>query len=208
MGRKSIHTADQLRELILEAAEKIVAKCGLAGLSAREIARVIDYSPGTLYNMFDNLDDLLLHVEARMLDRLDAALETATADKTGEIAVRAFATKYLSFALERPKLWNLLLEHHLPPSFLIPDWYQEKLSKPVDRLEQAIMPLIGAKDVGGAKQSARALWVGVHGAASLATADKVSHIPFEAVLEMVDDLVVTYINGLATRADKDTRRYA
>ena len=39
MGRRSTHTPDQLRQLILDAAEAIIETNGLAGLSAREIAR-------------------------------------------------------------------------------------------------------------------------------------------------------------------------
>ena len=83
MGRRSTHTPQQLRELILDAAQDIIQDQGLAGLSAREIARRIEYSPGTIYNMFENLDDVVLHVEARVLDALDkrllgAARRTAT----------------------------------------------------------------------------------------------------------------------------------
>jgi len=52
MGRRSTHTPQQLRELILDAAQDIIQVQGLAGLSAREIARRIEYSPGTIYNMF------------------------------------------------------------------------------------------------------------------------------------------------------------
>ena len=42
MGRRSSHTPQQLKDLILEAAYDIIETQGLAGLSAREIARRID----------------------------------------------------------------------------------------------------------------------------------------------------------------------
>ena len=74
MGRRSTHTPQQLRELILDAAQEIIDVHGLAGLSAREIARRIGYSPGTIYNMFDNLDDVVRNVEARVLDALNQRL--------------------------------------------------------------------------------------------------------------------------------------
>jgi len=44
MGRRSTHTPQQLRELILNAAQEIIQSLGLAGLSAREIARRIGVS--------------------------------------------------------------------------------------------------------------------------------------------------------------------
>ena len=74
MGRRSIHTPDELRELIIEATTSIVEQDGLEGLSAREIAKRVGYSPGTLYNVFENLDDLLLIIEARLLDELAGRL--------------------------------------------------------------------------------------------------------------------------------------
>ena len=74
MGRRSSHTPQQLRALVLDAAQEIIEAQGLAGLSAREIARRIGYSPGTIYNVFANLDDVVLNVEARVLDALDRRL--------------------------------------------------------------------------------------------------------------------------------------
>ena len=58
MGRRSSHTAEELRELILDASTALISEGGLASLSAREVARRIGYSPGTLYNVFENLDDV------------------------------------------------------------------------------------------------------------------------------------------------------
>ena len=81
MGRRSIHTPDELRELIIEATTSIVEQDGLEGLSAREIAKRVGYSPGTLYNVFENLDDLLLIIEARLLDELAGRL--ADTDASG-----------------------------------------------------------------------------------------------------------------------------
>ncbi len=45
MGRRSIHTPEELRELIIDATTAIVEQQGLEGLSAREIAKRIGYSP-------------------------------------------------------------------------------------------------------------------------------------------------------------------
>ena len=75
MGRRSIHTPDELRELIIEATTEIVEQVGLEGLSAREIAKRVGYSPGTLYNVFGSYDELLLRVNARTLDHWYAFLQ-------------------------------------------------------------------------------------------------------------------------------------
>src|SRR5690606_37213499 len=145
MGRRSVHTPEELRELILKAATEIIETDGLAGLSAREIARRIEYSPGTLYNVFDNLDDLILTIEARLLDRLAIALSNAASEGGDPSArIHRFADAYIKFTHENPKLWNLLFEHRLPPGRQTPAWYQSKLEGLLERVEEALAPLTGS----------------------------------------------------------------
>jgi AcrR family transcriptional regulator len=199
MGRRSIHSPEELRELIIQATTEIVEEDGLEGLSAREIAKRIGYSPGTLYNVFENLDDILLTIEARLLDRLaDRLAKTDTSGTPQERLMRLTET-YFTFTQERPKLWNLLVEHRLPAGQELPTWYQTKLDSLLSPLEDALAPLIDAKDLGAQKRAARTLWAGVHGMTSLSTASKLSRVTGPASGALVDDLVSTYLAGLAKR---------
>ncbi len=200
MGRRSTHTPDQLRELILNAARSIIETNGLAGLSAREIARRIGYSPGTIYNMFENLDDVVLHVEARVLDELDARLAAALTDNAPQDRAARLAAAYLAFTHEHPKLWNLLFEHYLPGGSDTPPWYQERLELLMNRVETALAPLFPPGAEAERKRAARVLWAGVHGITSLSTTNKLSNITAEAAGPFVDDLVKNYLAGIAANA--------
>jgi AcrR family transcriptional regulator len=199
MGRRSVHTAEELRELILEASTELIRENGYSGLSAREIARRINYSPGTLYNVFENLDDLVLTIEGRLLDRLLAALTEEAG--SGEPRERIFllANRYLKFTQQNAKLWNLLFEHHLPTGRTTPPWYKQKLESLMEEVERAIAPLTRGMDEEAVKQSARVLWAGVHGITALSTAEKLSIISPDAAGALLDDLIGTYIAGLKQR---------
>ncbi len=199
MGRRSIHSPDQLRELILQAATEVIEHDGLAGLSAREVARRIGYSPGTLYNMYQNLDDLVLTIEARLLDRLAGELAAIPPANDPHAHVAALARAYLQFTHANPKLWNLLFEHHMPPAWAVPPWYQQKLENLLGHVEQALAPIVGTHDPVALKKAARVLWAGVHGITSLSTADKLSSVTHEAAGALVEDLVRTYLAGLEAR---------
>ena len=206
MGRRSTHTPDQLRELILDAAQAIIVANGLAGLSAREIARRIGYSPGTIYNMFENLDDVVLHVEARVLDALDQRIEEAMRVDATEDKVVALAESYLAFTSERPKLWNLLFEHYMPSGADTPPWYQQKLEMLMSRVETAMAPLFAPEDHVALQRSARVLWAGVHGITSLATANKLASVTTDASAILVRDLIRNYLAGLAANSESTQRK--
>ncbi len=196
MGRRSTHTPQQLRDLILDAAQAIIEAQGLAGLSAREIARRIEYSPGTIYNMFQNLDDVVLHVEARVLDALDGRLAQVLAAADGEPPALRLANAYLAFTNENPRLWNLLFEHHMPKATQLPGWYQQKLETLMGRVEQALMPVFPNGADEERRRAARVLWAGVHGITSLSTAEKLSVVTTEGASKLVEDFVSTYLAGL------------
>lgn len=196
MGRRSTHTPDQLRQLILDAAQAIIETNGLAGLSAREIARRIGYSPGTIYNMFQNLDDVVLHIEARVLDALDQRLTVALEAGAPEEKVSRLAEAYLAFTNEHPKLWNLLFEHYMPADSQTPTWYQQKLELLMSRVESAMAPLFPPGAELERQRAARVLWAGVHGITSLATANKLSNVTSEAANLLVRDLIRNYLTGV------------
>jgi AcrR family transcriptional regulator len=198
MGRRSIHTPDELRELIIEAGTQIIEQDGLEGLSAREIAKRIGYSPGTLYNIFENLDDLLLTIEARLLDGL--AQHIAEQDPSGppDERLQRLLTAYFAYAQQKPKLWNLLVEHRVPIGAKVPDWYREKLDGLLTPIDTALAPLLPGVDAKRRSQAARTLWAGVHGMTSLST-NKLSHVTARSGATLVDDLVSNYIAGLTAR---------
>src|SRR5687767_12593733 len=75
MGRRSDHSRAELEELILLAGEAHLAQVGFAAFSAREVAKRIGYSIGTIYNVFGSYDRLVLAINARTLRAWAAFLE-------------------------------------------------------------------------------------------------------------------------------------
>lgn len=199
MGRRSVHTPEELREHILQAATELISSNGLEGLSAREVARRIGYSAGTIYNVFDNLDDLILTIEGRMLDELDRKLDALPHAGDARTDLLLLAETYLAFTHSNPKLWNLLFEHHLPAGTDVPPSYRAKLETLLARIENAMGPLTDGEADSARKRAARVLWAGVHGITSLSTADKLSNVSTEAAWPLVKDLVETYLDGLAAQ---------
>ena len=196
MARRPTHAPGELREMILAEATRLIEAHGLKGLSAREIAKGISYSPGTIYNAFENLDDVILTIEARVLDRLDAKLKDVAAnDGSGEPYVLRMANAYLEFTRDNRKLWNLLFEHYLDAD-KAPAWYQEKLDGLMSNIERALIPSMPGASQDDVSRAARVLWAGVHGITSLAAAEKLANVTSDGAQILVHNLVTTYLAGL------------
>ena len=73
------------------------------------------------------------------------------------------------------------------------------------RVEEALAPLFPPGREADRQRAARVLWAGVHGITSLSTADKLSVVTTETANRLVDDLVATYLAGLASGAERHPR---
>lgn len=208
MGRRSVHTPDELRQVIIEAATSIVAEKGFAGLSAREIARKIKYSAGTLYNVFDNIDDLLVTIEIRLLDTLAAHLDSQP--KTGDVRtdLRTLASAYLNFARENQNLWNLVTDHHLAQGTKLSNEFNGRLSRLSDFVTLAINPIAAMPDCQRTKEAASVLWAGIHGINALAASGKCPTVTYDNAGLLVDNLIETYLAGLKLPEAEKPRKAA
>src|SRR5260370_9955769 len=99
---KALERREKLRESLILAAERSIAAKGLAGLKTRELAREIGCANGAVYNLVEDMDELILRVGSRTLARLDAALRApesegpaSRAETLGRIAIA-----YSDFAAE------------------------------------------------------------------------------------------------------------
>src|SRR6195256_6434851 len=99
---KTLERREKLRDALILAAEKSIAAKGLAGLKTRDLAREIGVANGAVYNLVEDMDELILRVGSRTLARLDAALTAAEADGPAaprETLIR-IAVAYCDFATE------------------------------------------------------------------------------------------------------------
>ena len=199
MGRRSVHTPEELRQLILDAARSIIERDGLVGLSAREVARLIGYSAGTLYNIFENLDDVLMTLQSDLLVEFVERLRTVKRDPDPYKTVDALARCYVDFALEKRRLWNLLCVHPLPKGKSLPPAFEETIDFLTTTLVEALEPILPPMSPAEAHQRARTLWAGVHGITLVAVGEKVAAMTQDTAQDYVTILTKTFLDGLKSR---------
>jgi AcrR family transcriptional regulator len=202
MGRRSDHTREELYEMTLKAAREIAEEAGLKGLTIRGIAGNIGYTHGTLYNLFNDLDDLILHLNGQTLDALYDSLGAVPLTGNPQADLLALANRYFEFTRENANLWNLLFEHHLPGYQPLPDWHHEKITRLLCMMDRCLEPLFGPDQGAEKSHSARVLWTSLHGMASLETQRKL--IPGDTVEAMAMSLVENYLGGVQVSLNKRT----
>jgi AcrR family transcriptional regulator len=202
VGRRAVHSPEELRQLILDASRTIVEHNGISGLSAREIARVIGYSPGTLYNIFENLDDILLTLQVQLLGRTVDNLKSVPLGPNGEDNIDALTHAYVEFALANKRMWNLLFAHSVPSPNTVPPPFHEHLNDLAEIVRKALAPLVQGASKEDLDTMARALFAGVHGISAVAASEKGVHLTPATAQIYAKELTSNFVRGLRSRSER------
>ncbi len=190
MGRRGDHSIEQIKEMALDAAETIVREQGYHHLSTRKIAKAIGYTVGTLYMVFENLDELILYLNGRTLDQLYEVIEPLVQRQDDpKRCIHEMTHTYLNFALQNRSRWNMVFEHRLPEGKDVPGWYPNKISELFNLLETPLRQLHQGESEQEIALKARVLWSSVHGICALALTHSLQHLGFDSPEPMIESLL-------------------
>lgn len=199
MARRSDHSHEEIRDMTLAAAEQIIVEQGSGGLTARKVAGKIGYTVGTLYLVFENLDDLIMHINARTLGRLHQLMTNGEIQQLApEDRLLRLGRIYIHFAYSDPHRWALIFEHHPTDDRSAPDWYVRKIMHMFSVVEKAIQPIAPHLSESEISEAASALWAGIHGICILGVTRKLDEVGEDSVQELAISLMVNYLNGFAS----------
>lgn len=198
MARRADHKREELYDMVLAAAARIVETAGDATLSARNVARAVGYSPGTLYNLFDNFDDLVVHLNGRTLDALFASLREVPLAGDPATDVAALCRRYVTFLDQNPNLCDLLFNSSYGPGYHPPDWYRQKIANGLEILSAALAPIFAGSARERVTDTARTLWASLHGICALSRNGKLDVIGAQSRDAMLKILIANFMTGLNT----------
>ncbi len=147
--------------IILEG-HRQMADVGFARFSAREVAKRIGYSIGTIYNVFGTHDRLILAINTRTFrlwaDHLRERLDATQSDR-----IRALVEGYFSFARGNPNLWMAIYDHRLPPDAAMPEGLEKERSELTEIVTAEVAMALPEAMRPSAPRLARSLIATVHG---------------------------------------------
>jgi AcrR family transcriptional regulator len=170
----------ELRQQLIDAAERTIAEKGLAALKARDLARDAGCAVGTIYNVFEHLDELVLCVGLRTLTMLERALGAArperprssTEDARDDLVRLALA--YLEFAATHTVRWRALFEHRVTEGRRLPEWFVEQQHGLFAQVERPLGELLPEIDQKAQRGLARTVFSAVHGIVALGLEEKLA----------------------------------
>lgn len=169
MGRRSDHTPEQLRSLLVEAGHDLMAERGFARFSAREAARRAGYTVGTIYHVFGTLDAYLLAINSVTFRQWAGCLEQALAgvEPQGDDRLAALVIAYFGFAEQHANAWMAIYDHRIDRGAAIAAQdvaAREALTAIVDR---EVCAWLGVSPDDGTRRLVRSLVATVHGHCAL-----------------------------------------
>ena len=198
MARRSDHSHEEIREMALAAAEQIIVEQGPSGLTARKVASEIGYTVGTLYLVFENLDDLVMHINARTLDRLNQLMMDGDMQNlAAEDRLMRLGQIYIHFAYSDPHRWALIFEHRPTDDRPTPDWYAEKVMRVFAVVEEMLQPLAPHRTESEISPAACALWPGIHGLCLLRITQNLYFLCEDSVQNLAKSLLMNYLSVFA-----------
>ncbi|TWH79209.1 TetR/AcrR family transcriptional regulator [Novosphingobium taihuense] len=162
MGRRSDHSRDELREIAVAAGHRHMEEVGFAHFSAREVAKRIGYSIGTIYNVFGSYDALILAINGRTLALWRDHLVRRLADVQQDRLRQAIAA-YFEFATTHRHAWAAIYDFRLPEDTVPPERYQAEVRAIFDIVVAEVREALPPARQDEAEPLTRSLLATVHG---------------------------------------------
>jgi AcrR family transcriptional regulator len=188
---------EQLRQRLIEVAEGAIDAGGLDAVKARRLADEAGCAVGGIYNVFADLDALILTVNLRTLEALDMAMSPVARRHAGDpvALLEALGFAYLDFALTQTRRWRALFEHRTPENYPIPDWYTARLDGIFRHLRDPIAALFPGRSAEDLGNIAQALFAATHGIVTLGLDAKLESVPATVIRRRISFLIRAAIAG-------------
>lgn len=189
MGKRE-DTHKKLTAKLLAVAVDRVEKFGLEQLRARDVTNDAGCALGTLYKCYDDLDDLIIHVNSKTLSMMKDTLGSAGSNisNPGE-ALKALALAYLDFAIQNKNLWSAVFKHRLKEDEATPEWHRQENMVLLDLISKPMSKINPDLDHHQLQVRSRTYFAAVHGIVSISLQDRFISLSGDALRSELEHFV-------------------
>ncbi|MFK7752637.1 MAG: TetR/AcrR family transcriptional regulator [Sedimentitalea sp.] len=183
---------EKLRERLIEAAEEQIIDGGFHSVKARAMAQKAGCAVGAIYNVFEDINALIMAVNGRTFRKLGVSVAGAVEaagpqDPNRQMIIMSHA--YLRFAADNTHLWRALFDLEMSVDGPVPAWYFEELAKLFGQIARPLSQLFPAMSRRDLDLMTRALFSSVHGIVLLGLERRISGVPYENIENMIEQVL-------------------
>ena len=113
--RKNVREVELIKQRILEQALDLMSRHGFDGFSMRKLGSRLGVSAKTIYNYYQNKDEIYLAILTRGFSELYDRFEKTVASYPDPLErLKQMGRAYLNFGLEQANIYNLMFTWHVP----------------------------------------------------------------------------------------------
>ena len=192
MARRSDHTRAELTQLALESARAIVIEDGILALSGRKITARIGYTVGTLYQLFDGMDDLVERMNAQTLAALYVHCSKGVEHDEVAAQLKALGILFIEFAKARPNEWDAIMSYRFKENHTTSEEYHREILRLFGLMESATQQFYGKDDQEEHSADMALLWASLTGIWGVANSERQVGGSIE---QMIERLIRMYLDA-------------
>lgn len=192
MARRSDHTRAELTQLALESARAIVIKDGISDLSVRKVTARMGYTSGTLYQLFDGMDDLVERLNAATLAELYEFCSKGAEQDDVAAQLKALAILFIEFAKAHPNEWDAIMSYRYKDGHTTSEEYHREILRLFGLMETATQQYYGDDDQDEQAADMALLWASLTGIWGVANSERQVGGTIE---QMIDRLIRMYLSA-------------
>ena len=164
-------------------------------MRARDLATATGCSVGAIYNIFADLDELVLEVNAGTLRAISRTMQ-AIGGASPAAQLAAMADAYLDYAAAHRRRWDALFNHRMPLEALAPGWFQEVQDAAFSHIENPLAMLRPDLDATARRLLGRSIFAAVQGMVALGLDNRLAPMDLELLRAQIGLVVGAIIAGL------------
>lgn len=192
MARRSDHTREELTQLALNAAREIVSSEGIIALSGRRVTGRMGYTIGTLYQVFNDMDDLVEQMNARTLAMLFVHCQAGASQGSVAQRLKALGLLFGEFIKAHPNEWDAIMSYRYKDDHTTSESYHCEILNLFGLMEDATRQFYAKGQQEEHAADMAMLWASLTGILSVAFSERQVGGSLE---EMLERLIAMYIQA-------------
>ncbi|NSX56174.1 TetR/AcrR family transcriptional regulator [Parasulfitobacter algicola] len=189
MAGKVEKRREDLRVRLIEIAEKRISEGGITHVRARDLATEAECAVGAIYNVFGDLNDIIIAVNGRTFSRIGKTVAASIKDQDDlsptDVLIK-MSHAYLHFASEHKNEWRTLFDLQMSIDRDVPDWYMAELQRLFQFIYKPLQQVFPDMSETDLALMTRSLFSSVHGIVLLGLERRISAVPTEELERMIE----------------------